>query len=137
HTEDSGAHWLDQTSGTNAVLYAVYFSDTDHGGAVGALGTILLTQYGGLTWSAQETQSAATFFDVFFADQLNGWAVGNAGAMFQTIDGGKRWIDRTLACVRTCSRLTDLIKVRFTGPKAGWVVEIGRASCRERVCMLV
>jgi photosystem II stability/assembly factor-like uncharacterized protein len=42
--------------------------------------------------------------------------------MFQTTDGGKRWIDRTLACLRTCSRPTDLIKIRFTGPKAGWIV---------------
>jgi hypothetical protein len=122
HTEDSGAHWTDQTSETNAVLYAVHFSDKDHGGAVGALGTILLTEDGGLTWTAQETQSAATFFDVFFTDQLNGWAVGNAGAMFQTTDGGKRWIDRTLACLRSCSRPTDLIKVRFTSQKAGWIV---------------
>ncbi|MBA2251980.1 MAG: hypothetical protein H0W13_04635, partial [Nitrospirales bacterium] len=37
-------------------------------------------------------------------------------------DGGGRWIDRTLPCLRTCSRLTDLLRVRFTDPKSGWVV---------------
>jgi photosystem II stability/assembly factor-like uncharacterized protein len=53
---------------------------------------------------------------------LTGWVVGNAGAMFQTTDGGGRWIDRTLPCSRTCTRLTDLLRIRFTDPKTGWIV---------------
>ena len=57
-----------------------------------------------------------------FADETNGWAVGNAGALFQTTDGGTHWIDRTLPCGRTCNKLTDLIRVRFTDAQQGWIV---------------
>jgi photosystem II stability/assembly factor-like uncharacterized protein len=42
--------------------------------------------------------------------------------MFHTTDGGGRWIDRTLPCSRTCTRLTDLLRIRFTDSKTGWIV---------------
>jgi photosystem II stability/assembly factor-like uncharacterized protein len=48
--------------------------------------------------------------------------VGNAGALFQTTDGGARWIDRTLPCGKTCTKLIDLLKVRFTSTQEGWLV---------------
>jgi photosystem II stability/assembly factor-like uncharacterized protein len=51
-----------------------------------------------------------------------GWVVGNAGAIFQTGDGGRRWIDHTLPCIRTCTKLTDLLRVRFTDMQTGWIV---------------
>jgi photosystem II stability/assembly factor-like uncharacterized protein len=86
------------------------------------VGTVLATEDGGATWVAQETQGSVTLFDVYFSDPSTGWVVGNAGAMFQTTDGGGRWIDRTLPCSRTCTRLTDLLRIRFTDPKTGWIV---------------
>ncbi|MET0515264.1 MAG: YCF48-related protein, partial [Nitrospiraceae bacterium] len=86
------------------------------------LGTILSTQDGGASWTPQGHQESATFFDVFLTDESNGWAVGNAGALFQTTDGGVHWIDRTLPCGRTCNKLTDLIRIRFTGQQNGWIV---------------
>ncbi len=86
------------------------------------MGTVLATEDGGTTWLAQETQGSVTLFDVYFSDPLTGWVVGNAGAMFQTTDGGGRWVDRTLPCSRTCTRLTDLLRIRFTDPKTGWIV---------------
>ncbi|HZS10680.1 MAG TPA: YCF48-related protein [Nitrospirales bacterium] len=33
-----------------------------------------------------------------------------------------QWTDRTLICSRTCSRAADLIKIRFTDAKTGWIV---------------
>ena len=122
HTSDAGAHWTDQSSSTTAALYAVQFLTERRGTAVGAVGTVLATEDGGATWVAQETQGSVTLFDVYFSDPLTGWVVGNAGAMFQTTDGGGRWIDRTLPCSRTCTRLTDLLRIRFTDPKTGWIV---------------
>jgi photosystem II stability/assembly factor-like uncharacterized protein len=80
-----------------------------------------MTDDGGITWTAQETQGAATLFDVYFSDVSTGWSVGNAGAIFHTTDGGQHWIDRTLACTRTCTKLTDLLRVRFTDPQTGWI----------------
>jgi photosystem II stability/assembly factor-like uncharacterized protein len=93
-----------------------------HGLAVGAVGTVLSTDDGGETWSVQESQGAVTFFDIFFSNHSTGWAVGNAGALFQTTDGGLHWIDHTLPCSRTCTKLTDLLHVRFTDPQNGWIV---------------
>ena len=51
-----------------------------------------------------------------------GWAVGNAGALFQTIDGGAKWVDQTLPCGKTCTKVIDLLKVRFTNQQEGWIV---------------
>ena len=42
--------------------------------------------------------------------------------MFQTMDGGGRWIDRTFPCSGTCTRPTDLLRVRFTDQSTGWIV---------------
>jgi photosystem II stability/assembly factor-like uncharacterized protein len=114
--------WVEQISGTTAVLYATHFLNDRHGTVVGALGTVLSTNDGGVTWTPQETQHAVTLFDVFFTDPSTGWVVGNAGALFQTIDGGARWVDHTLPCGKTCTRLTDLLKVRFTSSQEGWIV---------------
>jgi photosystem II stability/assembly factor-like uncharacterized protein len=96
--------------------------DPLHGGAVGALGTILVTEDGGKTWRSHETDNAATFFDIFFTDASAGWAVGNAGALYQTTDGGRRWVDRAMVCVKTCTRPADLLRVRFPTPQSGWIV---------------
>ncbi len=98
------------------------FLTTRKGTIVGALGTVLSTDDGGATWTPQETQHAVTLFDVFLTDSTTGWAVGNAGALFQTTDGGAKWVDQTLPCGKTCTRLTDLLKVRFTSPQEGWIV---------------
>ena len=46
---------------------------------------------------------------------------GIAGAIFQTTNGGHQWIDRALPCTRTCTKLTDLLRCRFTDPQTGWI----------------
>ena len=38
------------------------------------------------------------------------------------VDGGKRWVDRTFPCLGLCTRPLDLIRIRFSSPKAGWIV---------------
>ena len=116
HTTDGGQYWREQVSGTTAALHAAHFLNDQKGTIVGALGTVLSTDDGGSTWTPQETQHAVTLFDVFFTDPTTGWAVGNAGALFQTTDGGSKWVDQTLPCGSTCTRLTDLLKVRFHQP---------------------
>src|SRR5439155_26936226 len=50
-TTDGGSNWVQQTSGTTDLLYAVHFSDENHGAAVGFLnGKILTTTDGGENW---------------------------------------------------------------------------------------
>ena len=49
------AQWYQQNSGTGADLYAVSFSDEDHGWAAGASSTILRTTNGGTNWTIQNS----------------------------------------------------------------------------------
>lgn len=50
-TADGGVTWRQQTSGVEAWLSAVHFSDRQHGWAVGGLNTILKTTDGGEAWT--------------------------------------------------------------------------------------
>ncbi|MGQ0694743.1 MAG: hypothetical protein ACT4OL_04110, partial [Nitrospiraceae bacterium] len=43
-------------------------------------------------------------------------------ALFQTSDAGARWVDCTLPCGKSCTKLIDLLKVRFTSQQSGWLV---------------
>ncbi|MCA9166253.1 MAG: hypothetical protein KDB23_01235 [Planctomycetales bacterium] len=56
HSPDGGRSWQWQSTGSTLPLYSIEFTDTRHGWAVGALGTILATADGGTTWSAQHGQ---------------------------------------------------------------------------------
>jgi photosystem II stability/assembly factor-like uncharacterized protein len=42
--------------------------------------------------------------------------------MFHTTTGGQQWIDQTFPCLQTCVKPTDLLRIRFTDPKTGWIV---------------
>ena len=50
YTSDAGRTWTAGATGSNVPLSALTFSNASHGYAVGALGTILTTDYGGRTW---------------------------------------------------------------------------------------
>ena len=80
-TTDGGSNWVQQTSDTTDLLYAVHFSDENHGAAVGFLnGTVHRTTDGGQSWGPQNTQ-ATGLLGVYFID-------ANAG------DGRwQRWCD--------------------------------------------
>jgi len=41
HTIDGGAHWMVESSGTSHALQRLFFTDRNHGWAVGFGGTIL------------------------------------------------------------------------------------------------
>jgi hypothetical protein len=55
HTDDSGATWKFQTSGTGEDLDEVNFVSPQSGWAVGHAGIILHTQDGGSTWSQEKS----------------------------------------------------------------------------------
>src|SRR5215471_6169561 len=54
-TDDAGATWTRQSSGTTNILSGVSFVDADTGTAVGASGTILRTDDGGAIWRPQSS----------------------------------------------------------------------------------
>jgi photosystem II stability/assembly factor-like uncharacterized protein len=102
-TDDGGAHWRAQDSGTTHQIGSVAFADTDHGwalanhrGSDGVTSAILITDDGGETWRASE--SVTTGFglaDVACADKDHVWVVGQssdgAALILASTDGGATW----------------------------------------------
>ncbi len=104
HSTDGGATWTPQQSGTDADLWSVCFTDSQHGWAAGgqsagtAPGVILRTTDGGATWSdVTPAGLTATLTNVSFADATHGWVGTADGRVLKTVDAGASWQTLTLA----------------------------------------
>ncbi len=98
-TDDGGATWKRQESGTTKSIYSVSMADAKHGFAVGQTGTILRTDDGGETWTPQENvkkEQGAHLFSVHAIDANTAWAVGEWGTRLFTSNGGQSWEDYSL-----------------------------------------
>jgi photosystem II stability/assembly factor-like uncharacterized protein len=80
-TDDGGANWAPQVSGTTNQLEGVAFVDADRGWAVGFFGTILVTADGGATWTTMDPGTTASLMEVAFVGADRGWAVGTGGTI--------------------------------------------------------
>src|ERR1035438_8612212 len=58
------------------ILTSVYFTDTNHGCAVGESGTIVKTADGGSTWTLQNSGTMQRLTSVAFLNSTTGYAVG-------------------------------------------------------------
>ena len=115
-TTDGGSNWVQQISDTTDLLYAVHFSDENHGATVGFLnGTIHRTTDGGQSWVPQITD-ATGLLGVYFVDANIGTVVGNDGAILRTTDGGQNWTPQT------SGTSNQLRAVWFTDANTGTVV---------------
>jgi hypothetical protein len=73
-------------------IRGLFFTDDDHGWAVGEGGLILATSDGAKSWTKQPPVTKATLRGAFFLDDTqHGWAVGDQGTVLGTTDGGRRW----------------------------------------------
>lgn len=81
HSADAGKTWSAQRTGSPIPLNDVQFVDSDHGWAVGEMGTILATSDGGRTWTAQRggNQQAALLWIAGDARQIPLTAVARLG----------------------------------------------------------
>jgi photosystem II stability/assembly factor-like uncharacterized protein len=90
-TQDFGASWSPDNSGTTADLYSVYCVNSFTCWAVGSGGTILK----GPGWIAQNSGTTATLNHVHFINANTGWAVGAAvgttRTLLKTTNGGNSW----------------------------------------------
>lgn len=97
YSDDNGTQWNQAKVPTLSLLTAVYFTDDQHGWAVGHDALILATADGGQTWTEQfrdvEREEGAPFLDVWFQDRNNGLVIGAYGALLATTDGGQNWED--------------------------------------------
>lgn len=112
HTEDGGASWSRQESGTKATLLRVR-SFGDDGWAVGLDGTLLRTRDGGAMWAQQRLDLTGALFDIHM-DGQQGWIIGAEGTILHSEDGGQTW-QRYESPTNN-----DLVSLFFISPKQGW-----------------
>lgn len=89
HTEDGGATWLAQLSGTTESLNAVQSISAHQGWAVGNGGVILRTIDGGREWKSQSSGTREDLRDLSFVDAEHGWIGGSYGMILHTSNGGE------------------------------------------------
>ena len=76
-----------QESGTKMTLLDTFFLDTKNGWAVGAGGTMLRTEDGGVAWKAIPRRTPVLLMSVYFSDNTHGWVIGQYGAILHSRDG--------------------------------------------------
>ena len=86
-------NWADARRGMTSDLFDVWFTDAQHGVAVGS--GILRTTNGGTSW-IQVVDASRVLCRVHFTDVRVGAAVGYGGTVFRTSDGGDTWVNRSI-----------------------------------------
>jgi photosystem II stability/assembly factor-like uncharacterized protein len=94
HTVDGGSTFTAQTSGTDANLRGIAFSDANNGIAIGEFGSILSTHDGGSSWvatpaSGKEFPSAAT------ANGSTWWVASANGGLWSSSDGARTFVKQS------------------------------------------
>ncbi|SPD74135.1 hypothetical protein PITCH_A2050023 [uncultured Desulfobacterium sp.] len=155
HTDDSGITWSTQSatgggpptleistgadrtcpvvepsSALRQTLMKVFFIDQDKGITVGADGTILRTEDGGINWINVSPNlleilpaelidrgvTSVNLYDVLFLNETSGWVVGDWGTILCTADEGKTWK------VSHIGHFPPLFSISFKNLKEGWTV---------------
>jgi photosystem II stability/assembly factor-like uncharacterized protein len=128
-TTDGGNTWTPQSVGSERILTAVWFVDSNNGTAVTAGGSwtqqmtpqILRTSDGGATWSPQSPISTGGYNDVFFTSASVGVALGGElriDQIFRTTNGGSTWTRRD-------SEVGHLNGIAFVNANIGVAVGFG------------
>ena len=110
--------WFRQASGTTLELNSVFFQpDGRNGVAVGAGGTVVVTNDAGASWIRPVSGTSFNLNGVWFTTPTDGWAVGNGGTVLHTTDGGQSW-----SRILTVGEGDAFHDVWFATPDTGWVV---------------
>ena len=98
----NGKDWTQVAVPVRSALTAVFFTDAQHGWAVGHDATIVATQDGGKTWTLQmfKPELEKPFLDVMFLDAQRGFAIGAYGLFYVTADGGQSWTEADAPAIR-------------------------------------
>ncbi|HJQ26545.1 MAG TPA: YCF48-related protein [Blastocatellia bacterium] len=114
-TNNGGASWREQHSGTEAQLFHLSFRD-DRGWAVGTGGTLLHTNDGGRNWYPQRSGVQEDLNRVYFIDDHTGLITGDKGVLLRSENGGATWERVSLKVAG------PLFGMSFVDKKTGWVV---------------
>ncbi|MDH4033693.1 MAG: YCF48-related protein, partial [candidate division Zixibacteria bacterium] len=92
HSEDVGANWSYQSSGTVHDLRGVAAFDGDTAWVVGQKGSVLRTITGGRVWLPCFVGVPDHNYNaVAYVDAHHVWVVGDTGTIITTSDGGRSW----------------------------------------------
>ncbi len=98
HTTDGGSHWqLAYRGEISRTLRALYFSDAQHGWAVGTNGLILQTTDGGANWLQHSIAGLSTTLTAVWSSDDGGdiWVAGENHLIEHSGDGGATWAAET------------------------------------------
>jgi photosystem II stability/assembly factor-like uncharacterized protein len=91
----TNAQWIQQNSGTTAILTCVYFADSLHGWVGTEMDTILRTTDSGNNWIKVSTHTNEYIKKIFFINKNVGWCASNSGdshgIICKSTDGGITW----------------------------------------------
>jgi photosystem II stability/assembly factor-like uncharacterized protein len=100
-TDDSGATWTTQSSGTRNNLNGVACATTTqclvvgNKAGAGTNGVVLATTDGGSSWATHNSGTANNLTAVACADESTCWAVGQNGTILKTTTAGATWSPQT------------------------------------------
>ena len=127
HTTDGGIHWNWVDSGVEGVIGVgtalvqgdVEFVGSQHGWAVGGLGTIIRTTDGGATWEKQQLtcdwpQCPKRLFALSALSERAAWISGEG--LYYTMDGGYPWKQQL-----DFKYPHDIHDVQFLSDGIGWL----------------
>ncbi len=93
HSEDSGATWTNQPTGTANALQGIFAANDGKSlWAVGAYGIVLSTQDSGTHWQSVKTPTVVLLNGIYGTpDGTKLWAVGAKGVIVESGDAGRSW----------------------------------------------
>jgi photosystem II stability/assembly factor-like uncharacterized protein len=92
-TNDGGAVWISEVSGTTRDLYAVFARSPQDRWAVGD-GVLLETGALGNVWMPRSAPTTGPMFDIVFRGVGCGWIATESGMVFQTTNRAQVWTPR-------------------------------------------
>ncbi len=86
--------------------------------AVGANGTVIRSEDGGITWTVSPINKTvgASLRSTFFSSASNGWVVGDSGIVLKTTNSGQQWIRVSIG-----SYSFGLNNITFSNGTTGWI----------------
>lgn len=118
--QDDGVTWKRFSLAIHFLLLDGAYDGDNIGAVVGAGGTVMFTEDGGLTWGSAtligDTDAKLNAIAFSGATKARGWAVGNGGKIFRSNAGAKLWRQQPQI---TSANLHD---VHFTNASNGWIV---------------
>lgn len=121
----------------HANLYGVAFVNCCEGVAVGAGGTVITTNDGGVSWTSQISGYAGSFRDVAFAGASRMVAVGDECTILMSGDEGKTWFaPTTVPSFLEPAEKNLLAGVNFKDEMIGYAVGIIGAELIPRAVVL-